>query len=52
MALQLAHTHTEGTEVISLEAAYHGTVQSCIEISQHKWKKMNLQADFAHLVSI
>jgi len=53
LALQLAHTYTAGTEVISLEAAYHGTVKSCVEVSQHKWKKMKtLQADFCHLAPI
>lgn len=52
MALQLAKTHTGGSEVIALNSAYHGTVTSCIEISEHKWKvNKNLKADFVHLAS-
>ncbi|XP_076800569.1 5-phosphohydroxy-L-lysine phospho-lyase-like [Clavelina lepadiformis] len=38
LALRLARAHTGGSEVITLFGAYHGHIQSTIDISPYKWK--------------
>lgn len=52
LALTLAAAHTGGTDVITLDGAYHGHVQSCMAISPHKWRSMADKPEYVHVVRI
>lgn len=53
LALRLARHHTKGTEIITLERAYHGHVLSLIDLSTYKLTHitdgMHSQPDFVHI---
>ena len=52
LALQLAKAYSGGTEVITLDGAYHGHLQSCMAISPYKYiKGGKSQPDYVHVVS-
>nr|XP_039262592.1 ethanolamine-phosphate phospho-lyase-like [Styela clava] len=51
LALTLAAAYSGGTDVITMDSAYHGHVRSCLEISPYKWRKPEDQKDYVHVVS-
>ncbi|XP_078490317.1 5-phosphohydroxy-L-lysine phospho-lyase [Ciona intestinalis] len=52
LALQLARAHSGGTEVITLDAAYHGHTQSCMDISPYKWvDEVKDKPSYVHVAS-
>ncbi|KAK3770734.1 hypothetical protein RRG08_011778 [Elysia crispata] len=53
LALRLARHHTKGSEIITLERAYHGHVLSLIDLSTYKLNHitdgMHTKPDFVHI---
>ncbi|KAK3090547.1 hypothetical protein FSP39_012605 [Pinctada imbricata] len=54
LAIRLAKHHTKGTEMITLDHAYHGHVMSAMDISPYKLRKnkdgLHLKPDYVHIV--
>nr|CAB3264844.1 5-phosphohydroxy-L-lysine phospho-lyase [Phallusia mammillata] len=52
LALQLAKAHTGGRDVITIDGAYHGHLQSCLDISPFKWRGgIKEKPEYTHVVS-
>ena len=51
LALRLATYYTERTDFICLEQAYHGHVQTALDVSPYKWKENGLvqKPDHVHV---
>lgn len=51
LALTLASAHSGGSDVITMDGAYHGHVRSCLDVSPYKWRKPEDHKDYVHVVS-
>ncbi|XP_072119939.1 5-phosphohydroxy-L-lysine phospho-lyase-like isoform X1 [Mobula birostris] len=52
LALRLAQHYTQHEDIVVLENAYHGHLNSLIDISPYKFKKLRPQKDWVHVVPV
>jgi len=52
LALQLAKAHTGGSEIITVDGAYHGHLKSVLEISPYKWRSRDQKPSYVHVADV